>query len=111
MLLYFPVLRHPTVLFAAGIVTATLGLLLPELAILFAQAALLGMLLALTARAFRQWLRRSRAVPPTVQGRTQFSDSKIKVSETVPPRVDGSSRVTATSPPASMQVSAADSKL
>ncbi len=30
VLLYFPVLRHPVLLLAAGVVTATLGLLLPE---------------------------------------------------------------------------------
>jgi hypothetical protein len=98
-------------LLAAGVVTATLGLLLPDLAILFAQAALLGLLLYLMARAFRHWLGRTPWVAPTVQGRTQFSDSKIKVSEHQLPRADGSSRVTATAPPASVQVSAADSKL
>ncbi|MHB8860767.1 MAG: hypothetical protein ACYC6N_00075 [Pirellulaceae bacterium] len=108
VLLYVPVLRHPVLLLVAGAITAALGLMWPDLAILFSQAALLGVLLVLVARVFRQWL--WRTVTPTVQGRTQFSDSKFRIGENVVSRAEGSSRISATSPPASVQVSAADSK-
>ena len=48
-LLYFPTLRHPAWLFAAGLVTATAGSLAPDWAILFAQAAVGGVLLTILA--------------------------------------------------------------
>jgi hypothetical protein len=110
LLLYVPLLRHPGLLMVASVVTFTAGMMWPELAILFAQAAVLGALLAVMAQVFRQLLRRSYTLTPAVQGRSQFSDSKIKVVDKGLPRTDGSSKIAATASPMSVQIPAAESK-
>ncbi len=49
LLIYFPVARHPATLLAATLLLAALGIMYPEPALLAAQAAGLGVLLALLA--------------------------------------------------------------
>jgi hypothetical protein len=110
LLLYVPLLRHPVLLLAASVVTITAGMMWPEFAILFAQAAILGALLAVMASVCRRMLWRLYTIAPTVQGRAQFSDSKIKGAEQGPPRADGSSKVSATSAPMSVEIPAAEFK-
>jgi hypothetical protein len=110
LLLYVPLLRHPVLLLAASVVTLTAGMMWPEFAILFAQAAILGALLAVMASVCRRMLWRLYTIAPTVQGRAQFSDSKIKGAEQGPPRADGSSKVSATSAPMSVEIPAAEFK-
>ena len=106
--MYVPLLRHPALLLVAAAVVLTLGTILPQLAILVAQAASLGLLLALLARLLRRVLGRGYSGRPTVQGRSPFSDSRVQ--EIRPPRMDGSSKITAASTPVAVQTSAADSK-
>ena len=110
LLLYVPPLRHPGLLLVAGVATFTAGMMWPELAILCAQAPCWAALLAVMAQAFRQLLRRAYAVAPAVQGRTQFSDSKIKLADKGLPRTEGSSKITATTSPMSVQIPAAETK-
>ncbi len=110
LLLYVPALRHPALLLAAGVATVAAGLWWPDWAILFAQGALVGVLLAVIAAVFRQALRRAYAVKPAVQGRAQFSDSKIKVLDKGAVRPEGSSKITVTVSPMSVPTTAADSK-
>ena len=109
-MIYVPLLRHPAWLFPAGIATITTGLLVPDWAILFAQAAVGGILLTILASAIRQWMGRTRWGLNAVHGRTQFSDSKIRKSEASGPRMEGSSRHSVTDDATSVPVSAADSK-
>jgi hypothetical protein len=49
LLIYVPAARHPAVLLALGVGLLAVGLVAPEPALLFAQAASLGLILALTA--------------------------------------------------------------
>lgn len=109
--IYVPILRHPAWLIPAGVATITAGLLVPDWAILFAQAAVGGMLLAVLASIMRQWTGRARWGLNAVHGRTQFSDSKIRKSEASGPRIEGSSRHSVAGDATSVPVSAADSKL
>jgi len=110
LLLYVPVCRHPALLLVVAVVTLAAGMFWPDGAILFAQCAALGVVLAVTAAACRLWLRRAYAGAPVVQGRAQLADSKIRLAEKGSARADGSSRGSATAVPASVQVPAAGSK-
>jgi hypothetical protein len=109
LLLYVPLLRHPLLLLVAGIATWVSSLVWPDWSVLFAQGAILGVLLAVAAHVCRQVLWTVYAVTPAFRGRAQFSDSKIKVADSGA-RGDGSSKVTATASPMSVQVPAAESK-
>lgn len=109
LLLYVPLLRHPGVLLVAGVLTLTAGMMVPDWAILFAQASLLGVFLAGLAWVCRQLLSRGSVAAPAVLGRSPFSDSKIKVSDKGLPRAEGSSRNAATASPMSVQIPTAGS--
>jgi hypothetical protein len=107
LLLYFPTLRHPALLLAIGGVTLSCGFIYPQLAVIFAQAACLGVVLIVVARLLRMLLWRG-AGRSTVHGRTQFSDSNIVEVRT--PRADGSSGVTTAPAPVVNHLPAAESK-
>ncbi len=73
LLIYFPVLRHPATWLALGLLLVSAALLVPELALLAAQAACVGIILALLAHGLRHALFGSaqghdRAGPGTVLG-------------------------------------------
>ena len=65
MLIYFPAIRHPSVLFAAGVVLLTACLMYPNLAIAGTQAAYLGLLLAASALVIK-WMVDARQLDRTV---------------------------------------------
>ncbi len=108
LLVYFPAMRHPALLMTVGIFLLVLAPIAPEVSVLFAQAASLGIVLALLARLLRAVLLRAHPATATVQGRTQFSDSKMV--EMRYSRTDGSSRITTASAPAAVQTPSAESK-
>ncbi len=108
LLIYFSALRHPAVLMTAGVFLLVLAPIAPAISVLLAQAASLGIVLALLARMLRGVLLRTNPATATVQGRTQFSDSKMM--ELRYSRADGSSRITTTSAPVAVQAPSAESK-
>jgi hypothetical protein len=61
-LIYLRAARHPVILLAASIVLAGGAAIRPELAILAAQAAVLGLVLALIALVLRKWLAAERPI-------------------------------------------------
>ena len=61
-LIYLRPARHPVVLLAAAVLLGGGAALQPEAALLAAQAAVLGLALALLALVLRQWLSAERAV-------------------------------------------------
>jgi hypothetical protein len=64
-LMYLPVLRHPAALFVAAVLLIALGLCVPDLALVIAQAALLGGLLVALAMLLARW-RTVEPVAPAV---------------------------------------------
>ena len=60
LLIYIPLIRHPATLLAAALVLLGVGILYPEPALLVAQAAGLGLALALLAALFARGLPRQR---------------------------------------------------
>ena len=67
LLLYFPGLRHPSLLFVAGVLLAAGALMFPEPALLLAQAAFVGAALAVSAVVLERYLRRRRHGPLVVR--------------------------------------------
>lgn len=106
VLIYFPILRHPAVLLLLGILLLALALAAPELAVLVAQAASLGIVLTLGARLLRSVLLRMHPGKPTVQGRV--SDSKLM--ELRYSRSDGSSRISTAPAPAVIHAPSTESR-
>lgn len=96
LLLYFPSLRHPGLWLVAAVALATAGLLYPDLALLAAQAAVLGVALVPLARLMR-WVfsRRRVALGELRSPAASRSDSRISELTTRPG--EGSSR-TGTAP-------------
>ena len=105
LFLYWPVLRHPLVIVAMGVVLATLALIQPPLAILIAQTAALGTALLLVACGL-EWLytrrRVERPAPPTAGSTAphpmleavlvENPSDELRTTETVPLVTHGSSR-------------------
>jgi hypothetical protein len=108
LLIYVPVLRHPACLLTVGVVLLGLGLVRPELSVVVAQAAVLGIVLVIVARLLRQAVSRGDAGEPAVHGRSQYADSKT--TEVQYPRGEGSSRVTTGSAPVAIQMPTAEPK-
>jgi hypothetical protein len=106
LLIYVPILRHPASLLMAGILLLILGLAVPELAMLLAQAASLGVALALGARLLRSLLLRAHTRMPAVQGRVPES----RIMELRYSRADGSSRATTTPAPAVLHAPSTESR-
>ncbi len=108
LLIYVPALRHPAVLFVTGIALLTLAVAAPEISIQLAQAASLGVVLALSAHLFRAALLRAQTAASAVPGKVQYSDSKVM--ELRYPRADGSSKIKTASGPMTVQTTSAELK-
>jgi hypothetical protein len=106
--LYFPWFRHPAALVMVAAVLLVVAWLLPELAVLGAQAAALGAALTLVVQMLRLILWRASATSTPVSQRTQWSDSKMTALP--PARGEGSSRIATATAPAAVQTSSAESK-
>lgn len=108
LMLYFPALRHPAILLVAGVITLGVGLVHPEHAVVFAQAACLGALLLVAARVLRGVL--WRAVPGVAAGpgRSPIPDSRVVEVRAV--RTEGSSGVMTTAAPGVDHVPAAEAR-
>jgi hypothetical protein len=74
MLIYFPVTRHPGLLFALAVVIAAGSFVDPDLALLVAQASTLGLLLAISAAV----LARTSARPPLPTAPVHGSSKSIE---------------------------------
>jgi hypothetical protein len=108
LLIYLPALRHPAFLLTAGVLLLGLGLVRPELSVVLAQAAVLGIVLVAVARLLRHAVARGDAGEPAVLGRSQFADTKT--TELKYPRGEGSSRVATGSAPVAIQMPSAEPK-
>jgi hypothetical protein len=67
LLLNFPVLRHPAALFVAGVLLMVTALLLPDLALVVAQVAAVGVCLVLLAAALERYLHSRRRSPLVIR--------------------------------------------
>jgi hypothetical protein len=67
-LIYFPLARHPALLFALGVLVAAGSFVDPDSALLFAQAATLGMALVVTAALLARFSARSPVPTTPVRG-------------------------------------------
>jgi hypothetical protein len=96
-LIYLPLARHAVLFLVGGIAVAALGLWLPDMAILAGQAAIIGVLCALTTRLLIAVLR------PQVRGSFTLRDasaSNVEVKSTQPHvRYEGSSHATTAAAP------------
>jgi hypothetical protein len=110
MLLYVPLLRHPAWLLATAVLVGGVGLMVPELAILMAQAAALGALLVVLVPLFGHWLARSPRAMPLPRDVRARSDSKLRAGSGWVTRAEGSSRSTPASTALPSQLPAKDSK-
>ncbi len=108
LLLYAPALRHPAVLLTAGVALLGMGLVRPELSVVIAQAAVLGIVLIVVAKLLRLAVTRGGVAEPSVLGRSQYSDSNM--TELRYPHMEGSSRITTGSAPVAIQMPTAESK-
>ncbi len=108
LLIYLPSLRHPACLLTTGVLLLGLGLVRPELTVVLAQAAVLGIVLVVVARLLRHAVARGDAGEPAVLGRSQFAESKT--TELQYPRGEGSSRITTGSAPVAIQMPSAEPK-
>ncbi|MFO7906121.1 MAG: hypothetical protein ACQESR_00220 [Planctomycetota bacterium] len=106
LLVYVPLLRHPAMLLTAGVLVMALALAAPWVAVLLAQAGVLGIVLTLGARLLHAILLRANPGRSTVRG--HVSDSKMM--ELRYSRGDGSSRITTTSAPVAVHSSSVESK-
>jgi hypothetical protein len=110
LLMYVPWLRHPAVLFAMALATGTLSAAYPEAAILVAQAAVLGVLMAVLAQGCRSGLAARARVPRGARAARPVSDSQVQGGGVRMPRAEGSSRIAPTAVPLPLQIPATDSK-
>jgi hypothetical protein len=79
LLIYFPRLRHPAVLFVGGLVLVSVGLVYPDPVVLAAQTAALGIALVLVARILEWMMARRRQRRSIVRGASYpVSDSKMR---------------------------------
>jgi hypothetical protein len=85
-----------------------LALIRPELSILIAQAAVLGIVMVVVARLLRHAVARGDTAEPAVHGRSQYADTKT--TELQYPRGEGSSRVAPGSAPVAIQMPTPESK-
>jgi hypothetical protein len=70
LLIYYPALRRPSLLFVGGLALLAIGLLVPAPALLAAQAASLGLLLAACARVLEWMVLRRRFRRSTIRGQS-----------------------------------------
>ncbi|MEX0938069.1 MAG: hypothetical protein WDZ59_09430 [Pirellulales bacterium] len=87
LLLYVRASRHPGVLLAGALALMALGLVYPEPAMLIAQAATLGLLLAVLATLLKLVLTRQRQAPVVVRGSASSMASPIQSTESLAPPV------------------------
>jgi hypothetical protein len=87
LLLYVPASRHPGVLLAGALALMALGLVYPEPAVLIAQAATLGLVLAVLATLLKLVLTRQRQAAVVVRGSASSMASPIQSTESLAPPV------------------------
>jgi hypothetical protein len=96
LLLHVSRLRRPGVLFAVGVVIIGVAMAAPELALVTAQGAVLGVLIAIAAAALA-WIRSGRTILPAVRVKTAVSGQHERSpSSQSLERPDRSSRITTT---------------
>jgi hypothetical protein len=97
LVMYVPAIRRPTALLVLGVVIAALGLWIPEAAILFAQAATLGLAILIVSAVLRRWVaRRRRRGIVIVSGRSSIVERSSARTKVAAPEL----AVTATAPAA-----------
>jgi hypothetical protein len=97
-LIYFPGARHPATLLVAAVALAAFGTIDPDSALLVAQAATLGLLLALIAFVWaRVSVRPTVAAPTPMRGSSQSLDRSFTEAYQRP-LASGSQPSTATNP-------------
>jgi hypothetical protein len=109
LLIYFPALRHPAVLFIGGVALVAGGLLYPEPALQAAQAAVVGLVLVVVARLLDWTVARRRDRHAVVRG-TSLSGVDSHVSEHRSSRPEAGSQATTATALAPLPISASESK-
>jgi hypothetical protein len=106
-LIYFPVLRHSATLLILGVLLGLFGVLYPDVAILAAQASVLGVVLVLFARLLEWTITRRRYQRAVIRG-AAFTQPEPQTGELSLRPGDGSSRVGTAPPHPVSPVSAAE---
>jgi hypothetical protein len=109
LMVYCPVLRHPGVLLAGGLGLLAASILVPELSLLAAQAASMGLVLALLGRVLDWIVVRRRLQRATIRGRS-YPGADAKPQAAPIPRSDVGLHATTVKAPLPVASPAPESK-
>jgi len=100
--MYVPAIRRPTALFVVGVAIAALGLWIPDVALLFAQAATLGVAILIVSAVSRRWVthRRRRGIV-IVSGRSSTVERSSARTKVAAPELAATATAPAAMPAAS----------
>jgi hypothetical protein len=109
VIIYVPAVRHPAALFIAAVALLAGSLIEPEAALLFAQAAALGICLALVAAALARRVNR-RLAPAVTIVRSPSSILDRSLTQSLPRAGRSGSQPSTATAPLAMQVASPESK-